>query len=529
MLKNIRVRHSLLALVGAMLLLLAIVVGIGTSAISQGNRSLVSIDKIQGKELSALSASYIATLRARTAAAQAVRLYETGQIDQAKETLSRAEKYLALSRQEMDRFLGYGTVTQRGAELAGQIKISYGAYISKGMEPLLAALRKEYLDEYYTVMQEALPPLSADAENAMHNFSDFAQQVGENMVAQAEEVASSRLIIMGIAFVIALLMVVLAWGAIRHLILLPLDGSVRQLEAIASGDLSRPIEDGGRNEIGRLIQAMKTMQQALAGAVSRVRDAGSQIDIGTSELASGNNHLAERTEESAASLEQTASSMEQLAATVKLNAENADQAYLLAQQVSTIAGKGSEAVGQMLEKMGLISATAARVADILAMIDGIAFQTNILALNAAVEAARAGEQGRGFAVVAGEVRSLAQRSAQSAKEIRLLMEDSQRQVNDGSDIARVAGETMNDVTRAVNQVTALMHEISTAVHEQSNGIEQVNQAVAQMDEVAQQNASLVEESAAATRSLEEQARELAASMALFRVERQNAVAALGRF
>ncbi|WJM87336.1 methyl-accepting chemotaxis protein [Dickeya chrysanthemi] len=528
MLKSITVKHGLLALVGIMLVLLAAVVGIGTSAISQGNRSLLSIDKIQGKELSALSSSYTATLRARTAAAQAVRLYEIGLIDKAKETAGRVENYAGVSRREMARFLAYGTVTKRGAELAEHIKVAYDAYDRQGMTPMIAALRQDNLDEYYSLMQDTLPALSINMDAAIGDFRDFALEVGETLLSQADELAYSRLWVMGMAFVVALLLAGLAWWGIRQVILRPLDGAVRQLEVIAQGDLSCTIEEGGNNEIGRLIRAMKSMQQSLAVAVGRVRDAGGQIDVGTRELASGNSHLAERTEESAASLEQTAASMEQLASTVKLNADSADQAYLLTQQVSDIASKGSDAVEQMLRKMQMISATAARVADILAMIDGIAFQTNILALNAAVEAARAGEQGRGFAVVAGEVRNLAQRSAQSAREIKVLMQDSQTQVNEGTDIARIAGETMSDVASAVSQMTTLMREISTATREQSNGIEQVNLAVSQMDSVAQQNASLVEESAAATRSLEEQARELAASMAQFRLEQQ-AQAALGRY
>ncbi|MGM3225609.1 methyl-accepting chemotaxis protein [Dickeya zeae] len=528
MLKSITVRHGLLAVGGIMLVLLAIVVGIGTSAISQGNRSLVSIDKIQGKELSALSSSYTAALRARTAASQAARLYEIGSIDKAQDTLRRVEDYASLSRREMARFLAYGTVTKRGAELAEQIKVAYDAYDRQGMAPLVAALKSDNLDTYYSLMQDTLPALSISMDSAITDFRTFALQVGETLLLQADELAYSRLWTMGGVFAIALLLASVAWWAIRQIVLRPLDGAVQQLEVIARGDLSRTIEDGGNNEIGRLIRAMKSMQQSLAIAVGRVRDAGSQIDVGTSELASGNNHLAERTEESAASLEETAASMEQLASTVKLNADSADQAYQLAQQVSDIAGKGREAADQMLDKMQMISTTAARVADILAMIDGIAFQTNILALNAAVEAARAGEQGRGFAVVAGEVRNLAQRSAQSAKEIKVLMQDSQVQVNEGTDIARIAGETMSKVALSVSQVTTLMREISTATREQSNGIEQVNQAVSQMDSVAQQNASLVEESAAATRSLEEQARELAASMAQFRLEPQT-MAALGRY
>ncbi|MFP1739342.1 methyl-accepting chemotaxis protein [Lonsdalea quercina] len=517
MLKNITVKSSLIVLLSVMVLLLLLVSGIGANAISQGNASLSSIDKIQGKELGTLAASYTATLRARTTAYQAARQMDEGNITRAKETLSRVESYLERSRKDMDEFLAYGTVTAKGAILAEQIKTSYESYRNLGITPMMDALKKGDTVEFYKITQDVVVPYSMAMDKAINDFRVFAVMVGDNLLTKAEELALSRLSIIGLSCVLTLLLSGVAWVVIKRLILQPLDRSVYQLEVIAGGDLSQHIEDGGKNEIGRLIQAMKTMQDALANAVGRVRDAGSHIEVGTRELSAGNINLAERTEESAASLEQTAASMEQLSSTVRLNAESADQAYLLSQNVADIADKGSDAVRRMLEKMELISQSTASVADILAMIDGIAFQTNILALNAAVEAARAGEQGRGFAVVAGEVRSLAQRSAQSAKEIKTLLEDSQVQVREGTEIAQVAGETMKDVSSAVVQVTTLMGEISTATREQSNGIDQVNTAVSQMDSVAQQNASLVEESASATRSLEEQSMELAASMALFKL------------
>ena len=221
-----------------------------------------------------------------------------------------------------------------------------------------------------------------------------------------------------VAGLLSVLLAVLAWFALRVIILRPLDESIAQLEHIAGGDLTHEIRGEGDTEMGRLVRAMQRMQQALASSVSKVRDASSQIDTGSRELAAGNLHLAQRTEESAASLEETAASMEQLTSTVKMNAENCEQANQLALSVSDIANQGSDVVSQVMSKMQAITDSSRRIADIISVMDGIAFQTNILALNAAVEAARAGEQGRGFAVVAGEVRNLAQRSAQSAKEIK---------------------------------------------------------------------------------------------------------------
>ncbi|MCG8707349.1 Tar ligand binding domain-containing protein [Brenneria sp. 4F2] len=524
MLKNITIKVNLIVLLGVMVLLLTLVSAIGVSSIRQGIQSLTTIDKIQGKELSALASSYTASLRARTAAALAAQQLRAGVPLQAQESIGRAQSYAALSRKEMDQFLAYGTVTAHGAKLAADIKNSYEIYLNEGIYPMLDALKCGDVVGYYSLLQHIVPPLSTELDKANNAFRNFALDVGRNMLAEAEDFAVSRLITIGCSLALTLMLVLAAWLALKNLVLRPLNKAISQLEFIALGDLTHQIEDGGKNEIGRLMRSMKSMQHSLSLAVGRVRDAGGQIDIGTGELAIGNTHLAARTEESAASIEQTAASMEQLNSTVKLNAENAEQAYSLAKNVASIADRGNDAVGQMVEKMGLISHSSERVADILTVIDGIAFQTNILALNAAVEAARAGEQGRGFAVVAGEVRNLAQRSAHSAKEIKALMLDSQQRVTEGTQMAGMAGEIMDEVSEAVAHMTTLMSEISSASREQSHGIEQVNVAVSQMDEAAEQNASLVEESAAATRSLEDQSRQLAESVSVFRLSRQERLA-----
>ncbi|QCR09471.1 methyl-accepting chemotaxis protein [Brenneria rubrifaciens] len=524
MLRNITIKVNLIVLLGTMVLLLTLVSGIGVNSINQGKESITTIDKIQGKEVAALSGSYTAALRARTGLALAARQMESGMTELAEASMARAQSYVELSRREMTRFLAYGTVTEQGARLAAAVENNYSPFIDKGIQPMIDALKGGRVDEYYRLLENVVPPLSVNMDKANNGFRDFALEIGQNMVDKAEAFAFGRLVTIGIACALVLVLVLAAWVALKRLVLSPLGVAVTQLEFIASGDLTQEIEDGGRNEIGRLMHSMRAMQHSLSVAVGRVRDAGGQIDIGTSELSTGNTHLAARTEESAASIEQTAASMEQLNATVKLNAENAEQAYNLAQNVADISGRGGDAVGQMVEKMGLISNSSERVADILTVIDGIAFQTNILALNAAVEAARAGEQGRGFAVVAGEVRNLAQRSAQSAKEIKALMLDSQGRVTEGTQMAKMAGEIMKEVSEAVVHMTMLMREISSSSREQSHGIEQVNVAVSQMDKAAQQNASLVEESAAATRSLEEQARQLAESMAVFRLQRQDMMA-----
>ncbi|RXZ38200.1 hypothetical protein D9O50_01225 [Oxalobacteraceae bacterium CAVE-383] len=285
---------------------------------------------------------------------------------------------------------------------------------------------------------------------------------------------------------------------------------------IAAGDLNLQVEVGA-GDTSSLLYMMRQMQQHLATTVTRIRQGTDSINVGAREIAAGNMDLSSRTEQQAASLEETASSMEELTSTVKQNADNARQAGQLAGSASDIAARGGEVVGQVVETMQGITESSRKMADIIGVIDGIAFQTNILALNAAVEAARAGEQGRGFAVVASEVRSLAQRSAAAAKEIKGLIDDSVSRVDSGSALVARAGSTMEEVVMAVKRVTDIMGEISSASEEQSRGIGQVNDAITQMDQVTQQNAALVEEAAAAAGSLERQAQDLNAAVATFKV------------
>ncbi|KPU02179.1 chemotaxis protein [Enterobacter cloacae subsp. cloacae] len=325
------------------------------------------------------------------------------------------------------------------------------------------------------------------------------------------------------SMMIAVLAVIISvWLGVRKTLIEPLNRLIDSIRHIAGGDLVKRIDVESDNEMGELAHSLRHMQGELARTVGEVRQGAHAIYSGASEIAMGNNDLSSRTEQQAASLEETAASMEELTATVKQNAENARQASHLALSASETAQKGGKVVDNVVQTMRDITASSQKIADIISVIDGIAFQTNILALNAAVEAARAGEQGRGFAVVAGEVRNLAQRSAQAAREIKSLIEDSVNRIDLGSTLVESAGETMDEIVNAVTRVTDIMGEIASASDEQSRGIDQVGLAVSEMDRVTQQNASLVEESAAAAAALEEQASRLTQAVAVFRIQQGQA-------
>ncbi len=331
------------------------------------------------------------------------------------------------------------------------------------------------------------------------------------------EVATMRWQILGGTLLLSLMILTTAWVVSRR-IKKALDKAINASERIAGGDLTGEIDIDSQDETGHLLRSLREMNQGLAKIVGEVRTGADSIAIATEQIAAGNTDLSQRTEEQASSLEETASSMEELTSTVKQNADNAQQANQLAISASGVAVKGGEVISKVVDTMKSITDSSRKISDIIGVIDGIAFQTNILALNAAVEAARAGEQGRGFAVVAAEVRSLAQRSAAAAKEIKTLIEDSVNKVQDGSKLVAEAGNTTQEIVTSIKRVTDIMAEISAASLEQSSGIEQVNTAITQMDDVTQQNAALVEQAAAAAESLEEQAQQMVQVVTRFKLE-----------
>ncbi|MDZ7922164.1 methyl-accepting chemotaxis protein [Rhodoferax sp.] len=332
----------------------------------------------------------------------------------------------------------------------------------------------------------------------------------------AEAYAAGRNMML-VAVVIAVLLAAGAAAYITRSITKPLDEALHVASHVAEGNLTVQVQTSSRDEIGQLLQAMKAMQDSLVSVVSKVRSGSESVASASAEIAQGNNDLSARTESQASALEETAASMEELNSAVKQNADNASQANQLAMNASTVAVQGGEVVGQVVETMKEINDSSRKISDIISVIDGIAFQTNILALNAAVEAARAGEQGRGFAVVASEVRSLAGRSAEAAKEIKTLISASVERVEQGTALVDKAGVTMTEVVTSIRRVTDIMGEISAASNEQSAGVSQVGEAITQMDQVTQQNAALVEEMAAAASSLKSQAGDLVQTVAVFKL------------
>ena len=401
----------------------------------------------------------------------------------------------------------------------------------------LSGIRKDYIAARDAIskakeegrVEEANRILDNEFSKASKGYLDSLQQLLDLQRSHLDELAASihalyvesrnLLIMVGVLLLVGGLL--FAWR-LSNSITRPLQHAVSIAETVASGDLSSHIEVTSQDETGHLLQALKKMNDSLLNIVGQVRSGTDTIATASSQIASGNLDLSSRTEGQAGALEETASTMEELTSTVRQNADNARQANQLALSASQVAQQGGSVVGQVIETMGAINTSSKKIVDIISVIDGIAFQTNILALNAAVEAARAGEQGRGFAVVASEVRSLAQRSASAAKEIKELIDDSVSKVDSGSRLVEQAGQTMDEVVASVRRVTDIVGEISSASQEQSDGIEQINRAIVQMDESTQQNAALVEEAAAAAQSLQDQAHTLTEVVSVFRLDNQMA-------
>ena len=390
-------------------------------------------------------------------------------------------------------------------------------------EEVLKLSRANENEKARELLQGESRKLFDDSSNELLKLIALNHNGAVEASAMAETAFSSARTTMLVTTLLAILFaVVSAWMIIRA-IQQPLLYAKHAAERVASGDLSVPIESDSNNEIGQVLAALQTMQQSLIKIVSEVSSGAETIASASSQIASGNLDLSSRTEQQASSLEETASSMEELTSTVKHNGDNARQANQLAVSATEVATRGGQVVAQVVDTMGRINDSSKKIVDIISVIDGIAFQTNILALNAAVEAARAGEQGRGFAVVASEVRNLAQRSASAAKEIKTLIGDSVESVEAGTKLVDQAGTTMDDVVASISRVTDIMGELTAAGREQEAGITQINQAITEMDNVTQQNAALVEEAAAAAGSLQDQASNLVQVVSRFKLNQHDTV------
>ncbi|NTZ44880.1 MULTISPECIES: methyl-accepting chemotaxis citrate transducer [Lelliottia] len=525
MLKNLHVITGIIFALTIFCLLQVVTGGLFYSAVSNDRHNFQNSGSLNAQQES-LSDSVNTLVKTRVTVTRVAIRYLKNQRDPA--SLAAINKLLGNASDSLTKAENYYSAWHAMPPVSGQ------------SQELTAEMQKAYT-QMHEVMRLSIEYLRADNYQAYGDLD--AQQAQDEMEAvythwraenntllkaAAKENQSSFTHMqwtLGTIFLVVMIVLIVFWQGLQHLLLKPLRSVMNHIRTIASGDLTHTIAINSRNEMGQLAAGLHEMQTSLVTTVSAVRGSTDSIYTGAGEIAAGSNDLSARTEQQASSLEETAASMEELTATVKQNSDNARQATLLAKNASETADRGGRVVDNVIRTMTEIADSSQQIAHITSVIDSIAFQTNILALNAAVEAARAGEQGRGFAVVAGEVRTLASRSAQAAKEIKALIENSVSRVNTGSGQVSEAGETMKEIVAAVTRVTDIMGEIASASDEQSRGIEQVSLAVSQMDSVTQQNAALVQESATAAAALEDQAEQLRQAVAAFRLNVQTQTAA----
>ncbi|HBL6728596.1 TPA: Tar ligand binding domain-containing protein [Serratia liquefaciens] len=517
MFNRIRVSTSLFLLLMTFCVMQLATSGLSYTAFRSDNHNL-NLITLGSQQRDALSLSWVSLLQARNTLNRAgTRAALKLPQDQVNALMGNARSSLQKADLYFNQFLAVPRNSEQEQQLTETAKASYDR-LRSALRELIGFLENDRLQAFMD------QPTQKTQDLFEADFVQYLQLVNAN-VSEANAANQQSFTLSGWLVAGAVLMLLVVTGSamwwLRNMLVQPLNIMRSHFDRIAAGDLATPIQVYGRNEISQLFASLQRMQQSLIGTVGAVRDGAESILIGLQEISEGNNDLSSRTEQQAASLEETAASMEQLTATVKQNADNARQASQLARDASTTAAKGGELAGDVVTTMHDIANSSQKIGAITSVIDGIAFQTNILALNAAVEAARAGEQGRGFAVVAGEVRNLAQRSAQAAKEIKGLIDESVSRVKQGSVLVENSGATMQDIVRSVTRVTDIMGEIASASDEQSRGIEQVTQAVTQMDQVTQQNAALVEEAASAATALEDQAITLADAVSVFRLADDN--------
>ncbi|AUT58452.1 methyl-accepting chemotaxis protein [Paraburkholderia terrae] len=527
MLKGLSIRAYLTLMVVLFGVVLLIGAAAGLLSLRESNASLQQMYTVDTPAVADLEGSAGQLLRLRLALATYSSLIELNDQEGADAVLKRFDTYQKVSNERLAHYISKASNDADEQRLIKDMQDKRDAFLHEGAEPALAALKSGDKAAFQQLQAHKLSPLYSAYEKAMLTLEKLQLDHAEQRYQEAQQLFYTISVAVAVGMAATLIFAWLGRMMMVRAIVHPVDATIEQFQRIANGDLTGRIDNVSDNEMGRLAAALRKMQESLIATVNTVRHGTDSIDTGVSEIAAGNTNLSQRTEEQAASLEETAASIEELTSTVKQTADNAKQASSLAQGASTLAAQGGDLTQQVVGTMQKIVDDSRRIADIVGVIEGIAFQTNILALNAAVEAARAGEQGRGFAVVASEVRSLAQRSAAAAKEIKGLIGESNERVTAGADLVQRSGSTMTDIVDAIARVSAIMSEIAEAATEQSTGIDQVNLAVAQMDEVTQQNAALVEQAAAAASSLEEQARRLTTAVAVFRTDSGQASASRG--
>ncbi|ECE3250638.1 HAMP domain-containing protein [Salmonella enterica] len=515
-LHHIRLVPLFSSILGGILLLFALSAGLAGYFLLQSDRDQRDVtDEIQVRMGLSNSANHLRTARINMIHAGAAS--RIAEMDEMKANIAAAETRIKQSQDGFNAYMSRAVKTPADDALDNELNARYTAYIN-GLQPMLKFAKNGMFEAIINHENEQAKQLDAAYNHVLLKAIELRTERARLLSEQAYQRTRLGMMFMIGAFTLALVLTLMTFMVLRRTVIQPLQQSASRIERIAAGDLTMADEPTGRSEIGRLSHHLQQMQHALQQTVGAVRQGAEEIYRGTSEITAGNTDLSSRTEQQAAAIEQTAASMEQLTATVKQNADNAHHASKLAEDASGKASRGGQMVSGVVQTMGNISTSSKKISEITAVINSIAFQTNILALNAAVEAARAGEQGRGFAVVASEVRTLASRSAQAAKEIEGLIGASVSLIEQGSEEVIAAGSTMNEIVDAVKRVTDIMLDIAAASDEQSRGIVQVSQAISEMDRVTQQNASLVEEASAAAASLEEQAARLTQAVDAFHLQ-----------
>jgi methyl-accepting chemotaxis protein-1 (serine sensor receptor) len=517
MFKNLTIKTRLIFVLLLLGLELLVGAAVGLVSLDHANADLRSMYEDRLVCLGQLDKIVRALNENQLALSQALTAEESGVASQ----LQNVERNRQLVDKEWAAYLATD-LTADEKLMADKLEAQRKQFVDGALQPAIAALTANDKERATQLVHGAMNTLFQPVRQGINDLIQLQLTEGQRLDQSSREIYNKVriLCLSGMAF--GLLLAGVMGAALVRGIVRPLEEAVRIAGAVADGDLTQSIDVKSNDETGRLMRALKEMNDGLVKIVGQVRGGTDTIATASGEIAAGNLDLSSRTEQQAGALEETASSMEELTSTVRQNADNARQANALAVSASEVAGKGGAVVAQVVDTMRAIDASSTKIADIIGVIDGIAFQTNILALNAAVEAARAGEQGRGFAVVASEVRNLAQRSAAAAKEIKALIDDSVQTVNHGSELVEQAGATMADIVHSVSRVTDIMAEITAASQEQTAGIEQVNSAITQMDQTTQQNAALVEEASAAAQALQEEASRLAQAVGTFRLNEQPA-------